>query len=193
MSQPGWIRMIEESEAEGRLRRLYEDVRSFTGRVPYVIKAFSLRPRVLSRHTPLYREIMFSGGDVSRAEREMSPSSCLPRMAADTERDPTDSPSVPRAQTSNSSAPSKPTIALRRSASASAHCAISPRNRRQPRPRSASLTSQSYGRPVSTTVRFWRRSSSSDTSTTSTASCRRGDRVGTRLAGRGVRWIFQRS
>lgn len=68
---PGWIRMLDEDEADGRLRRLYDDVRAFSGRVPYVIKAFSLRPRVLTRHTPLYREIMFADGELSRAEREM--------------------------------------------------------------------------------------------------------------------------
>jgi len=63
--------MVDEGEANGRLRRLYEDVRTFSGKVPYVIKALSLRPRVLSRHTPLYREIMFSEGELTRSEREM--------------------------------------------------------------------------------------------------------------------------
>jgi len=67
----GWIRMLDEDEADGTLRKLYEDVRRFSAKVPYVIKAFSLRPRVLSRHTPLYREIMFADGELSRAEREL--------------------------------------------------------------------------------------------------------------------------
>lgn len=63
--------MLDESEAEGRLLKLYEGVRRFSGKVPYVIKAFSLRPGVLSRHMPLYREIMFSEGELTRAEREI--------------------------------------------------------------------------------------------------------------------------
>lgn len=63
--------MLEEDEADGPLRKLYDDVRRYSGRVPYVIKAFSLRPRVLSRHTPLYREIMFSEGELSRTDREL--------------------------------------------------------------------------------------------------------------------------
>jgi uncharacterized peroxidase-related enzyme len=71
VTSAGWIRTLDEHEAEGRLRGLYEDVRKFSGRVPFVIKAFSLRPRVLSRHMPLYREIMFADGEVSRAEREL--------------------------------------------------------------------------------------------------------------------------
>ncbi len=71
VTRRGWIRMVEEDEADGPLRKLYDDVRRFSGKVPYVIKAFSLRPRVLSRHTPLYREIMFAEGELSRAEREM--------------------------------------------------------------------------------------------------------------------------
>ena len=81
-----WIRLVHEDEAEGQLRRLYDDMIRYMdegpgaslrkhggkGRVSGVIKSFSLRPRVLARHTPLFREIMFGGdAELSRQEREM--------------------------------------------------------------------------------------------------------------------------
>lgn len=81
-----WIRLIQEDEAEGQLRRLYDDMLRYMdegpgaslrkhggrGRISGVIKSFSLRPRVLARHAPLFREIMFApGAELSRQEREM--------------------------------------------------------------------------------------------------------------------------
>ena len=41
-----WVKTVEESEASGELAALYEEARQRLGRVPPMIKALSLRPKV---------------------------------------------------------------------------------------------------------------------------------------------------
>jgi len=67
-----WIDMVDENEAEGKLKVLYDKI---TGRgsskVAHILKVHSLNPEVLEDHLNLYKTIMFSGSNISRQQREM--------------------------------------------------------------------------------------------------------------------------
>jgi uncharacterized peroxidase-related enzyme len=66
-----YLRLIDEGEATGELRREYEAAVGRAGKVFNIVKAMCLRPRVLRRSMDLYREIMFGPSELSRAEREL--------------------------------------------------------------------------------------------------------------------------
>jgi uncharacterized peroxidase-related enzyme len=66
-----WIRVIDLAEAEGTLRDVYDEVSAARGQVADILKAHSLHPEVMTAHLHLYRELMFGGSELSRAEREM--------------------------------------------------------------------------------------------------------------------------
>jgi alkylhydroperoxidase family enzyme len=69
---PGpYIRLIEEHEAAGPLREDYDAAVERAGKVFNILKAMSLRPRVLRASMALYREIMFGESGLSRKEREL--------------------------------------------------------------------------------------------------------------------------
>ena len=66
-----YIRLIEEDEATGELAGEYAAARGRAGKVFNIIKAISLRPRVLRAMLGLYREVMFGPCELSRADREL--------------------------------------------------------------------------------------------------------------------------
>lgn len=66
-----YLRLIEESEAQGILREEYEAALARAGKVFNIVKAMSLRPAVLRASMQLYREIMFGESGLSRREREL--------------------------------------------------------------------------------------------------------------------------
>jgi alkylhydroperoxidase family enzyme len=71
-SCPAWIDVIPETEAEGELAALYDELRSpQTGRVDHVMAIHSLHPQSMRDHEQLYRTLMYGAGDLSRPEREM--------------------------------------------------------------------------------------------------------------------------
>jgi alkylhydroperoxidase family enzyme len=71
-SRPAWIDVIPETEAEGELAALYDELRSpQTGRVDHVMAIHSLHPQSMRDHEQLYRTLMYGAGDLSRPEREM--------------------------------------------------------------------------------------------------------------------------
>jgi len=65
------IKVIQESEATGRLKEIYDEIILKRGQLAEVHKIQSLRPESIVKHMDLYMEIMFSKSDLSRAEREM--------------------------------------------------------------------------------------------------------------------------
>ncbi|HVM68715.1 MAG TPA: hypothetical protein VM204_02635 [Gaiellaceae bacterium] len=65
------IRLIEVDEADGELREEYDAAIGRAGKVFNIVKAMSLRPRVLKRSMELYREVMFGRSGLSRQEREL--------------------------------------------------------------------------------------------------------------------------
>ena len=57
-----WVKTVEESEAAGELAELYEEARQRLGRVPPMIKALSLRPKVAAAKENLRQSLI---GDAS--------------------------------------------------------------------------------------------------------------------------------
>jgi alkylhydroperoxidase family enzyme len=66
-----FLRLIDEDEAGGELKREYDAALDRAGKVFNIVKAMSLRPGVLGRSMDLYREIMFGCSELTRAEREL--------------------------------------------------------------------------------------------------------------------------
>ncbi len=66
-----YLRLIDENEATGELRRQYDAALRRAGKVFNIVKAMSLRPRVLRSAMGLYRDVMFGPSELSRAEREL--------------------------------------------------------------------------------------------------------------------------
>jgi uncharacterized peroxidase-related enzyme len=66
-----WIETVPPEDAEGVLKRLYDEAVQRAGRIYNVIRVQSLRPKVLSASVQLYTQIMKGESGLSRAEREM--------------------------------------------------------------------------------------------------------------------------
>jgi uncharacterized peroxidase-related enzyme len=66
-----WIRMIDEDEAQGRLRELYGRMQEPSGGVDNILKIHSLNPPSLQGHFEFYRALMRGPSPLSRAQREM--------------------------------------------------------------------------------------------------------------------------
>ena len=65
------LRLIEVDEATGELRAEYDAAIGRAGKVFNIVKAMSLRPRVLKQSMGLYAAIMFGQSGLSRQEREL--------------------------------------------------------------------------------------------------------------------------
>jgi uncharacterized peroxidase-related enzyme len=66
-----WIKVIEEDEAEGELRKRYDKFTGPWGGVDNILKIHSLRPATLDGHFALYKAVMTGSRDLSKAQREM--------------------------------------------------------------------------------------------------------------------------
>lgn len=65
-----WIDVIDEQQAEGKLRELYDEA-GVNGCVANIYKIQSLNPPALEYHRRLYRTLMFGPSELTRAQREM--------------------------------------------------------------------------------------------------------------------------
>jgi alkylhydroperoxidase family enzyme len=69
-----WISTISEEQATGRLAEIYAQIKEdphFMGRVPNVMKAFSLRPDLLGHLARVATTATFGGSRLSRVQEEM--------------------------------------------------------------------------------------------------------------------------
>lgn len=66
-----FLRLVDVGEADGALRREYDEAIARAGKVFNIVRSMSLQPRVLRASMALYREIMFGASELSRAEREL--------------------------------------------------------------------------------------------------------------------------
>ena len=67
-----WIRTVSFEEADGQLRKLYEQIQTDDGHIDNILKAHSLRPRTLSGHLALYKSAMHTTPHaLSPREREL--------------------------------------------------------------------------------------------------------------------------
>lgn len=65
------LKLIEEGEATGALRREYDAALGRAGKVFNIVKAMSLNAQTLRASMDLYRAVMFGRSELSRAEREL--------------------------------------------------------------------------------------------------------------------------
>jgi uncharacterized peroxidase-related enzyme len=65
------IKIIEYEEAEGQLKKFYDDIIQKRGKLAEIHKIHSLNPQSLIDHINLYMTIMFNKSPLSRAQREM--------------------------------------------------------------------------------------------------------------------------
>ena len=65
------IKIVEEEEAEGTVKAVYENFKSGMGMVPGVIKALSPWPEVLELYVNRINLVMFSNTHLTRAMKEM--------------------------------------------------------------------------------------------------------------------------
>ena len=66
------IKVIEHSDATGKLKEIYDGLTKSRGKLADVHKIQSLRPKSITAHMDLYMEIMYSRSELSRVERERS-------------------------------------------------------------------------------------------------------------------------
>ena len=66
-----WIKVIDETEAEGKLKETYERFTAPWGGVDNILKIHSLNPRSLDGHYEFYKILMTSSKDLPKAKREM--------------------------------------------------------------------------------------------------------------------------
>ena len=77
-----WIEIIEEGQATGRLRKLYEQVMTPDGHVDRILQIHGLRPRTLAAHLSIYKAALHSKPNaLSPRERELI-AVCVSRMNA---------------------------------------------------------------------------------------------------------------
>ena len=67
-----WIQIIDEDEATGELKAIYDDLTQRRGKMSNIMRVHSLHPAAMQAHMDLYLKIMFSrSGGLRRADREL--------------------------------------------------------------------------------------------------------------------------
>lgn len=66
-----WIKVIQEAEASGELKQLYEQMMEPWGGVDNILKIHSLNPASLRAHFEFYKTLMRGRSGLSRVQREM--------------------------------------------------------------------------------------------------------------------------
>lgn len=65
-----WIKTVNENEAEGKIKELYDAFKKQVGFVPNVISLFSIKPRSMEATSNLFKVFMYGPSPLSRARRE---------------------------------------------------------------------------------------------------------------------------
>ena len=66
-----WIKVVNEDEADGRLKELYDQYEDNWGGVDNILKIHSLNVKSLKAHYDLYAHLMRGRSELSRVQREM--------------------------------------------------------------------------------------------------------------------------
>ena len=66
-----WIRTVEEGQATGTLKQLYEEMKEPWGGVDNILNIQSLNPPSLRGHFEFYETLMRGPSGLSRVQREM--------------------------------------------------------------------------------------------------------------------------
>ncbi len=65
-----FIKVINEEEAAGELKKVYDQITSERGKLSNIMKIHSLLPDTMIKHLELYLSIMFSESNLTREEKE---------------------------------------------------------------------------------------------------------------------------
>ena len=66
-----WIKIIQEKNATGKLKELYDKYTEPWGGVDNIIKIHSLNVKSMKKHYDLYSHLMHGRSELSRVQREM--------------------------------------------------------------------------------------------------------------------------
>ena len=66
-----WIQIIDEDDATGDLKTIYDDITQRRGKMSNIMRVHSLHPAAMQAHMDLYLKIMFSRSALRRADREL--------------------------------------------------------------------------------------------------------------------------
>ncbi len=66
-----WIKTVDEEQATGTLKQLYEEMKEPWGGVDNILKIQSLNPASLCGHFEFYKTLMRGPSGLSRVQREM--------------------------------------------------------------------------------------------------------------------------
>ncbi len=66
-----WIKEINEENAEGKLKELYEAIGSKRGKLSNIMKVHSLNPEAMEGHLDLYMTLMYNSTSLTREESEL--------------------------------------------------------------------------------------------------------------------------
>lgn len=66
-----FIKVIDESNADGKLKELYNDIIKSRGKLSNIMRIHSLIPDSMIKHMDLYKSIMFEKSNLSRVLKEM--------------------------------------------------------------------------------------------------------------------------
>lgn len=66
-----FIKVIDEADAEGKLKSVYDDIVKSRGKLSNIMKIHSLNPDAMTKHMDLYKAIMFGKSNLSREVKEM--------------------------------------------------------------------------------------------------------------------------
>jgi len=66
-----FIPCVDENEASGELKEIYDAIRGGRGGVGNILKIQSLNPPTLGAHFDLYKTLMFGQSKLDRVRREM--------------------------------------------------------------------------------------------------------------------------
>ncbi len=66
-----YIKIISEQEADGRLKDIYDDIKTKRGKLAEVHKAQSLNPESIVHHMDMYLHLLYGKSPLKRYQREM--------------------------------------------------------------------------------------------------------------------------
>lgn len=66
-----WIKVIDETEAMGKLRKIYQELKKERGKIANIMRVQSLNPPALEAHMSLYLRLMFGESGLTHEEREL--------------------------------------------------------------------------------------------------------------------------
>lgn len=65
-----WIQEIQKSEANGQLKKIYNELEEKRGKISNIMKIHSLNPKAMKNHMDFYLNLMFRQSGLTREERE---------------------------------------------------------------------------------------------------------------------------